>query len=44
MHMLPYNKKLTRVQRSPVKNFLSCFVQHGTLHFTVKYWMQMFRD
>jgi len=27
-----------------VKNFLSCFVQHRTLHYTAKYWMKIFRD
>jgi len=30
-------QRLTWVQRSPVKNFLCCFVQHGAFHFTAKY-------
>jgi len=35
---------LARIQRSPVKNFLFCFVQHGALHCTTRYWMKIFRD
>ena len=36
-------QRLTRVQRSPVKNFLCCFVQHVAFHFTAKYWTKIFR-
>jgi len=30
-------QRLTTVQRSPVKNCLCCFVQHGAFHFAAKY-------
>jgi len=32
------------VQTSPVKNFLSCFVQHVILHFIAKCWIKIFRE
>jgi len=34
---LPYILSSILQLWSPVKNFVSCFVQHGTFHFIAKY-------